>query len=84
MEELQNNNAAQMPSKGGHLAMVIIGFFLGILWGLLALFPYLKMNKAIEAGDSVTAWAQSKKIKICFWIGVAINVLFIIISLANR
>lgn len=84
MEELQNNNAVEMPGKGGHLAMVIIGFFLGILWGLLAVFPYIKMNKAIEAGDSATAWAQSKKVKTFFWIGVAVNVVFIIISLVNQ
>lgn len=84
MEELQNNNAAPMPGKGGHLAMVIIGFFLGILWGLLAVFPYIKMNKAIEAGDSATAWAQSKKVKTFFWIGVAVNVVFLIVSLVNQ
>ncbi len=73
----------KMPSKGGNLALVIIGFFLGVLWGALALSPYNKMKKAIDAGDAEEAWANSKKIKIFFWIGVAVNVLFIIGSFAN-
>ncbi len=74
----------QMPSKGGHLAMVIIGFLLGILWGILAISPYTRMKVAIEAGDAETAWANSKKVKTIFWIGVAVNVVFIIISLAGK
>lgn len=72
----------EMPSKGGHLAMVIIGFLLGILWGVLALFPYNKMKAAIDAGDEAEAWANAKKVKIFFWIGVGVNVLFIIGQLA--
>lgn len=73
----------QMPSKGGHLAMVIIGFFLGILWGVLSISPYNKMKAAIEAGDETAAWENAKKIKIFFWVGVGVNILFIIISQLN-
>lgn len=74
----------EMPSKGGHLAMVIIGFFLGILWGILSLSPYGKMKAAIDAGDADEAWANARKIKTFFWIGVAVNVLFIIIRVAGN
>ena len=69
----------EMPSKGGHLAMVIIGFLLGILWGILAISPYNKMKAAIEADDDVAAWEYSKKVKTIFWIGVAFNVVIIIL-----
>jgi hypothetical protein len=74
----------EMPSKGGHLAMVIIGFFLGILWGILAISPYRKMSAAIDAGGEAAAWENPKKVKTFFWIGVAVNVLFIIIRVAGN
>ncbi len=75
---------SEMPNKGGHTAMLIIGFILGILWGVLMISPYSKMKAAIEAGDAETAWAKSKTVKTIFWIGVAVNVLFIIISVAGN
>ena len=68
----------KMPSKGGHLALVILGFVLGILWGVLAIFPYRKMTAAIASGDVETAQANAKKIKIYIIIGIAINILVVI------
>ena len=73
----------EMPNKGSHLAMLIVSFILGILWGLLALSPYNKMKAAIEAGDAETAWANAKKVKIFFWISIAVNVVFIIVRVAG-
>lgn len=73
----------KMPSKGLYLTMVIVGFFLGILWGVLSISPYQKMKAAIDAGDSVTAWDNAKKIRTFFWIGVAVNVLIIIGRMAG-
>ena len=35
----------KMPSKGGYLALVILGFLLGILWGALSISPYNKMSR---------------------------------------
>ena len=73
----------KMPSKGLYLTMVIVGFFLGVLWGALSISPYQKMKAAIDADDSVTAWDNAKKIRLFFWIGVAVNVLFIIGRMAG-
>ena len=73
----------KMPSKGANLAMVIIGFFLGILWGILSIGPYQKLKLAIDNGDVEEAQANAKKIRIFFIIGVVVNVLFIIVSLAR-
>ncbi len=69
----------EMPKKGLYLTMLILSILLGVLWGLLSIGPYTKMNQAITAGDSETAWANAKKIRTFFWIAVAINVVFILI-----
>ena len=67
-----------MPSKGLHLAMVIIGFFLGIIWGALSIGPYKNLSAAIAEGDVEAARANAKKIKIFFFIGLGLNVLLFI------
>ncbi len=74
----------KMPSVGGHLAMVIFGFIFGALWGALAIGPFVRMKNAVNAGDSYVAWENAKKVKIFFFIGLGINLLFIIISLIAR
>lgn len=67
-----------MPSKGLHLTLLIISFAAGALWGALSISPYTKMKTAITTGDSTAAWACAKKVKIFFWIGLAVNaVLFL-------
>lgn len=67
-----------MPSKGGYLALVILGFLLGIIWGVLAVFPYRKMTAAINSGDVEEAQANAKKVLIFVLIGVGVNVLIMI------
>ena len=65
----------KMPSKGGYLALVILGFLLGILWGALSISPYIKMKAAIASGDMDTALANAKKIRIFVIVGLVLNVL---------
>ena len=68
----------KMPSQGGYLALIILGFVLGIIWGALSISPYRKMKAAINSGDMETAQANAKKIRIYVIIGLAINILIII------
>ena len=75
--------AGDMPSQGLYLVLMIIGFFLGVLWGCLSISPYKKMKAAIAANDSIEAKAQAKKILTIFIIGVVVNVLFIVGRLAG-
>ena len=72
----------KMPSQGGYLALVILGFVLGIIWGALSVSPYTKMKAAINNGDAETAQANAKKIRIYVIIGIVINVLIFIGRLA--
>ena len=76
-QEYQQN----MPSKGLFTFWLVLGFVTGVLWGLLAISPYSKMNKAIAANDSYDAWANAKKVRMFAPIGIAVNVVFILISL---
>ena len=68
----------KMPSQGGYLALVILGFVLGILWGALSISPYRKMKAAINSGDVETAQANAKKIRTYVIIGIVLNVLIFI------
>ena len=72
---------SEMPRKGSHLAMLIVSFVLGVLWGLLGLGPFKRMNAAVAAGDAETAWANAKKVELFFWIAIVLNVIFILISM---
>lgn len=70
----------KMPSKGKYCTMLVFSFIFGILWGALAFSPYKKMSAAIDAGDAETAWANAKKVNTFFWIGVGLNVAFLLLS----
>ncbi len=65
----------KMPSKGLHLTLVILGFFLGIIWGALSIGPYQGMNIAIQNGDAETARQNAKKVRMFFFIGLGVNIL---------
>ena len=78
------NETRPMPSAGTYLALTIIGFFLGILWGILCLSPYKKMKAAIEVGNADEAWKNAGTIRTLFIIGLVINVVLIIGQSAMR
>ena len=67
-----------MPSKNGYLALVIIGFILGVLWGALSIGPYNDMKQAIEVGNVDEARKNAKKIRTFFIIGLVVNVLIVL------
>ncbi len=73
----------KMPRQGLYLALTILGFLLGVIWGALSLGPYNKMKAAIAADDAVEAWANAAKIKRWIIIGVIVNVLIFIGQLAQ-
>ena len=69
----------KMPSKGGYLALVIFGFILGIVWGVLSLGPYRNLKAAVDADDYYTAQENAKKIKRYILIGIVVNILIAIV-----
>ncbi len=73
-----------MPSQGGHLFLVVLGFILGIIWGLLSMGSYKDMKAAIASGDSVTANKKAKNIRIIFIIGMIISILAVIGAMSQR
>ena len=75
-------SAAGMPSKAKYRVMLVVSFFLGVLWGILAYSPYKKMSETIDTGDAETAWTNAKKVSKFFWIGIGVNVVLLILSAA--
>ncbi len=73
----------KMPNQTLYLVLTILGFALGIVWGLLSLDPYKRMKAAIAANDAATAIASAAKIKKWFIIGLIVNVLIVIGQLAQ-
>ena len=71
------------PKQNVYLALVIIGFFLGVLWGALSIRPYQEMKAAIARDDSDAAWENAKKVRTFFLIGLVINALIIVGQLAQ-
>ena len=69
-----------MPNKTLYTVLLVIGFHCGILWGILALSPYNKMKAAIDAGDSVEANKQAKKVMIFAVIGIVLNAAILIFN----
>ena len=67
-----------MPNKTLYTVLLVLGFICGILWGILALGPYKKMNEAINAGNSAEANAQAKKVMIFAVIGIVLNAVILI------
>ena len=73
------NNKGDMPSKGLYTFLLVLGFLLGLIWGALSISPYQNMKKAIDAGNSAEAWEHAGKIKRWILIGVAVNVVLIVL-----
>ena len=71
----------EMPNKGKHLALVIVGFFLGVIWGALAMIPYTQMAKAIDNNNAKEAWENANSIKTYLTIGLVVNAVLIVIKL---
>ena len=71
----------EMPVQGFYLALVILGFVLGIIWGVVSIFPYRNMKAAINSGDVELAQINAKTIKSYVFIGFVMNVLVFIASL---
>ena len=63
-----------MPNKTTYTVLLVLGFLLGIIWGILAISPYTKMKKAIDEGDQATARDNAKSIKTYIIIGLIVNV----------
>ena len=78
-----NPAAGKMPSKGLHLTLTILGFLLGVLWGILCMGPYKAMSAAILNGDVEEAKKNAKKIRTFFIIGMVVNVLFVVGRMAQ-
>ena len=68
----------KMPSQGTYLALVIVGFLLGIIWGAISIPQYKNLKLAISSGDVETAQACAKKIRTYIIIGLVVNVLIYI------
>lgn len=72
-----------MPSKGSYTVLLILGFLLGILWGLLSVGPYRRMKAALAAGNADAAWENANKIRKWFLVGAAFNVCMTLLMMCS-
>ena len=72
-----------MPNEGVALVLVILGFLVGVLWGIIELLSYNKMKSAISAGNCSEAQRHAKKIRTVFIIGAVINTLLVIFYISQ-
>ena len=67
-----------MPSKGKYLALFIINFVMGVLWGLLSINGFVRLNNGINSGNVELAQSGAKKIKTMFIVGLIVNIVIIV------
>ena len=70
-----------MPSKGVAIALIVVGFVCGVIWGIIGVVQYGPMKAAIQRGDVVEAKDKFGVIRNATIIGVVINILFLIAQL---
>ena len=70
-------NQADMPSKGLAIALIVVGFLCGIIWGIVGFTQYGPMKEAISRGDVAEAKSKFKTIAIATGVGVVVNVLLL-------
>ena len=81
---MEKETMSQMPSKGAYTAWLVVGFVTGVLWGLLALAPFKRMNRAIAADDADEAWRNAGRVRLFALIGITLNVVYIIFYILRR
>ncbi len=70
-----------MPSRGPYIAWLVVGFVTGVLWGLLSLSPFKRMNQAVAENNPDEAWRNARKIRMFALIGIGVNVLLLIVQI---
>lgn len=73
-------DADGMPNRVLYLFLVVITFMFAGIFGILAIPSYVRMCSAISDEDAVSARAKAKQIRMFFFIGLGVNVLFFIIT----
>ncbi len=73
-------DAYGMPNRVLYLFLVVITLIIAGIFGILAIPSYVRMCSAISDEDAVSARAKAKQIRIYFFIGLGVNVLFFIIK----
>ena len=69
----------EMPSRGKHIAMFVITWFLFTICGFFSIGAFVTMNKAIAAGDAVQANLSAKKVRTVFWVSLILCIIFVVL-----
>lgn len=81
---LARSKAADMPNKTVCIVLIVLvlGFLSGVIWGAIGVSQYGGLKRAIDQGDVETARKKARIIYIAFGIGIAVNVLYLIVIFA--
>ena len=77
-------STANMPSLTTATVLVVIGFLLGIIWGIYGDTQRSTLKTAIETGNVEVANKKFRNIVIATSVGVAVNIFATIGALAQR
>ena len=76
-----------MPSRGKHIAMFVLTWFLFTICGFFSLGAFITMNKRIAAGDVEGANQSAKKVRTVFWVSlilcIVVLALYIILAVVG-
>ena len=69
----------EMPSRGKHIAMFVLTWFLCAICGFFSLGAFITMNKRIAAGDVEGANLSAAKVRKVFWVSLILCIVFVVL-----
>ena len=69
----------EMPSRGKHIAMFVLTWFLCTICGFFSIGAFITMNKRIAAGDVEGANVSAKKVRTVFWVSLILCIVVIVL-----
>lgn len=73
----------KMPNPSTYMALIVVGFLCGVIWGAIGLSQYGALKDAVAQGDAETANKKASTIRIVTIIGVCIQ-LFLLMAMCGR
>lgn len=69
----------EMPSRGKHIAMFVLTWFLFAICGFFSIGAFVTMNQRIAAGDVEGANLSAAKVRKVFWISLILCIVFVVL-----
>lgn len=71
----------EMPSRGKHIAMFVLTWFLCTVCGFFSIGAFITMNKRMAAGDVEGANVSAKKVRTVFFVSLILCIVVTVVTI---